>query len=166
MSSTPIRFETPDAARLDELFRRAPEIVREEMRRFLTICGIHLEAEVKDRTPTGAHQLLRQSIAHSTQESGDQMLGVVGSPLSYAPAVELGTKPHWAPIQPLGEWVRLKLGITGWRAEAAAQRIQYAIAHRGTLGVGMFHRAFAANRKVLAQQYQAAVQRIIDRIGS
>lgn len=165
MNKDMLQVDARDAAQLAEAFGRAPEMVLGEVRLFMTLVTTHLKAEVQERTPTGAHQLLRQSIGNEVRLQPNTVLGVVGSPLNYAEAVELGTKPHWAPIAPLEEWARLKLGLVGVKAEQAAQRIQYAIAHRGTLGVGMFHRAYAANLAEISRQFGLTAQRIADRLG-
>lgn len=166
MNQEMLQADAGDVAALAEAFGRAPEMALGEVRLFMTLVTTHLKAEVQDRTPTGAHQLLRQSISNDVRLQPNAVLGVVGSPLNYAEAVELGTKPHWAPIAPLEEWARLKLGLVGIQAEQAAKRIQYAISHRGTLGVGMFHRAYAANQGEISRQFRKTAQRIADRLGS
>ncbi len=72
---------------------------------------------------------------------------VVGAP--HAATIERGARPHWAPLQPLIDWVRRHrkaLGLTRRGRDAsgrfrgaseseitaAAQRIQYKIAHHGS----------------------------------
>lgn len=122
-----------------------------------------LTREVKERTPT-ATGTLRNSLVWSSPETvggvvrgavfsdrsragrapppGGVPLGV-GSPLLYAAPVEFGTRPHHPPIQPLIDWVELKLGLRGREAESAARRIAWAIARRGTRGTGMFRAALA-----------------------
>jgi HK97 gp10 family phage protein len=52
---------------------------------------------------------------------------IVGTALKYAAAVEFGSVPHWAPIGPLKQWAKRKLGDEG-----AAYAVQKTIAKRGT----------------------------------
>ena len=47
--------------------------------------------------------------------------------LKYAAAVEFGSVPHWAPIAPLKQWAKRKLGDEG-----AAYAVQKTIAKKGT----------------------------------
>jgi len=161
----------------------SPEIVREEMERFLAWAISHLTAEIQDRTPA-AEGALRASIIGSYQVSDTGMLGVVGTSLDYAMPVELGTKPHavsesgilaiarWAMRKlPLGQAVSAKTGrpLKTPGIEEAAQRVAHAIAwkirHKGTAGAFMFDRAFSANRGLIERGWVSAVERITQRIG-
>ena len=54
---------------------------------------------------------------------------VWGYTMGYSLFVEEGTRPHWAPIQPLKDWARRVLGD-----ENAAYAIQQKIAQEGTEG--------------------------------
>lgn len=51
---------------------------------------------------------LRASVASEVRVSASAIEGVAGTNLVYAQAVEKGSRPHWAPLQPLVEWVRIK----------------------------------------------------------
>lgn len=152
---------------LDELraaWRQAPEIVRAELTAAMGEADSLLEREVKEATPT-AHGLLRGSIFGVEEVSDTQVLGVVGTAMKHAIPVELGSKPHFPPIEPLIDWVRVKLGITGDKeAKAAAFAIARTIASRGTLGVGMFHRTFARERAHLDTIFAGARNRIAARL--
>jgi len=159
-----LQMSISDSASLDRFLSQAPGVTREELIRFMTGATQYLEGETQERTPRGAHGALAKSIFSRVQATEMTVLGTVGSPLDYAEAVELGSRPHWAPIQPLQEWARLKLGLPASEADDAARRIQLAIAHRGTLGVGMFHQAAAAGRSTLEHQLGATVRRIGDRL--
>lgn len=151
--------------RLEQAFARAPGIVREELHRFVLGATQHLEAEVKDRTPQGAHGLLAQSINSEVGNLADGVLGVVGSPLPYAIPVELGTKPHFPPVQALKDWVRFKLGKTGTEVRRVAYLVARKIAKRGTKGHFMFLDAFQDSEPELHRQFENTVARIGARIG-
>lgn len=120
----------------------------ERMDRALTAAAweaeLLLQREIKERTPIGATSVARESfIAEPPRRLADGVLGRVQSSAAHIVPLELGTKPHWAPLDPLIDWVKAKFGVTEDAvAEASAKRIQYAIAARGTLGVGMVHLTF------------------------
>jgi hypothetical protein len=82
---------------------------------------MYLEGEVKERTPA-AHGTLKQSISSEVHELGDAVIGVVGSPLAYAVPVELGTRPHFPPVDAIEDWVNVKLGMAGPEARAWPSR--------------------------------------------
>lgn len=49
---------------------------------------------------------LRASITPAIRLDGDSVIGVVGSNVEYAAAVEVGTKPHWPPRAALETWAK------------------------------------------------------------
>ena len=166
-------FETViDASELLDfasLMQRAPEITRRELTAAATEGSLLLEREVKEATPVGigGGGGLRGSIAaQAPVVLGDQVIGVVGTALAYAVPVELGTKPHFPPVQPLKDWVRLKLDIQDEEEiEDVAWRIARKIAVRGTEGAHMFEHAFEANRGAVARMFEAAHGRIVQQLG-
>jgi hypothetical protein len=105
-----------------------------------------LEREAKENTPVGAGGGggLKGSIAaREPRRLADTVLGEVGTPLAYALPVELGTRPHFPPVQPLADWAVAKLGVPRDEAQAVGFRIARKIAKRGTEGAFMFTRALA-----------------------
>lgn len=148
-------------------FERAPDILMDELTGATWNSELLLERETKELTPVGvgAGGGLKGSIAaREPQRLADAVIGVVGSPLSYVLPVEFGSRPHFPPVQPLIDWVRVKLGVT-----EDAERIGYAVARkiavRGTEGAFMFTRALEANRAQIARIYHAAIGRALARIG-
>lgn len=150
---------------LQQAFARAPEIVREELGAFAHAATQHLRSEVVDRTPA-AMGTLRASIHGSVERMADGVLGVVGTVQPYAVPVELGTKPHFPPVQALEDWVRQKLGLSGKEAHNAAFLIARKISKKGTQGHFMFRDAFQANQAEVQHQFDAAATRIVTRIGA
>lgn len=55
---------------------------------------------------------------------------VVDAP--HAPYLELGTRPHWAPLQPLFDWAKRKFQVEDGEAWAIARAVQVKIARFGT----------------------------------
>lgn len=123
--------------------------------------------------------------------AGNEIQGIIGTPVPYAPAVELGSKPHWPPLAPLELWVRRKLGgaggamrsesrrnaaqirkITGLKVtakavhedaiRAMAKAIQRKIAKRGTDARMMFHKGFNETQGTVQRIFNDALDRIRD----
>jgi Bacteriophage HK97-gp10, putative tail-component len=102
-----------------------------------------IASEARTRTPVNTG-ILRASIGTNVTTGtslSEAIRGTVftGAQAPYAPYVEEGTAPHWAPIGPLLLWARRVLGN-----ERAAYAVQRAIARRGTRGRHMFRDALAA----------------------
>lgn len=161
-----LSMDIGDVERLAALLEQAPEIAGEELFAALNAALFVLERDVKELTPT-AHGLLRNSIHSQSRIDGDGLLGIVGSPLEYAEYVELGTRPHFPPVEPLQDWVRAK-GLASEEREVRniACMIARAIAVRGTLAVGMFNRAAAFNESNVERIFGLHVQRIAERIAA
>ena len=158
-----IRYEDAAFRRLAE---RAPEIFRGELVPAVTEASMFAEREVRDRAPTSGAGTLRDSIgALPVTISGTAIAGGVGTSLSYAAAVELGSKPHWAPLAPLQDWVERKLGLSGEEAEGAARAIRFKIARHGTKAHHMFRDGFAHADSFIRGLLAAAVARAAAKIG-
>lgn len=147
------------------MLRQAPEITRQEIERSMLEALLLTERELKENTPVGAHGLLRGSYAHEIRGAtrGD-VVGIVGSPLNYALPVELGTKPHFPPLDALKDWVEKKLGVDPSRSENVAFLVARKIAKRGTKGAGMASKTFAENSLQIIAILEAAVPRIAARL--
>lgn len=74
--------------------------------------------------------------------------GVVGSNVSYAPYVELGTRPHFVPAKYIGVWAsRHGFGVTGLRVSGKAHEF--------------LKRAFLNNKDRIFRTISAAVNKIV-----
>lgn len=154
-----IVFDQASLKMLAAAFGRIPEITQTELRRFMHSATQFLQGEVVERTPA-AEGTLRGSIIAGVRELPGDFLGTVGTSLSYAEAVELGTKAHMPPIEPLEQWVRTKIGLSGKKATAMARGIQWKIYHHGTKGAFMFRDAVKDNKAEVERQFAATVARI------
>ncbi len=145
------------------LWARAPELVADQLAGATRRAQLLLVREIAERTPTGVTGLLRQgTIAEQPLRLADQVIGVVSNPVPHAVPVELGTRPHWAPIEPLRDWVRQTWDLrTEAEVDAAALSLQRKIAARGTPAIGMFHRAFVQCRPQIEAMYMRAHRRIV-----
>lgn len=167
MSGLEIRIDIQGAAELARAFARAPEIVTEELTRASWAAELLLEREVKEETPVGVGggAGLKGSIsAREPRIAGVGVIGEVGTALNYAVPVELGTRPHFPPVQPLADWARQKLGVDPRQARSVGFLIARKISRRGTTGAHMFRKAFDRNFAQVARIYQDARSRIADRI--
>lgn len=160
-------LDTSQAEQITRALRLAPEYAAEELGIATEEALLLLWHLVSELTPKGATNLLRGSLAYEVSGTpAEGLLGTLYSPLNYAAAVELGTKPHWAPIDPLTDWVKAKLGISDPdEARQVARMIQFKIAHRGTEGAHMFERGFEAGEERVREMYGRAVERIVERLG-
>lgn len=143
-----------DVNDLERRFQRAPGAFERYMRRFLQRAVVKVEGEVKERTPVNVGRL-RSSVTHEVRGLGAKMQGIVGSPVSYAPYVETGTKPHWPPFAPIMYWVQRKLRLSGDALYAATRGVQRAIARSGTQGKQMFEKGLEASQGWIAEQWVA-----------
>ena len=161
-----VELDAREVERLGQQIARAPEVVREELRGFVETTLAHLQGEVQERTPTTQGTLRKSITSQVTELQGLGVEGRVGSPLGYATAVELGTKPHMPPVAPLELWAQAKLGVRGKEARQAAWAIARKIARVGTEGAFMFRDTFEANQDAIQTGLSRAVERIAQRIGA
>lgn len=162
-----VRIDLQGAAELERAWRRAPEIVAEEMTRAMWEAETLAEREVKERTPVGVGGgggLKGSIIAKMPHVSPAGVLGVVGTPLNYAVPVELGTRPHMPPIAPLRDWVEARLGIPEERSYGVARAVAFKIKAHGTKGRHMFKEGFKAARPQIVRMFEAARRRIAERL--
>jgi len=136
-------------AAIQAAFASAPEITLKHVARAIDESLLLAQREIAERTPTGAHQLLRKSILAAeavdfAKPVPGGVMGVVGTSINYAVPVELGTRPHFPPLAPLEDWAVAKLGVERTQAKSVAWAIAKKIAKTGTTGAFMFRDGFAA----------------------
>ena len=163
-----IRIDASSFEAIVDAWAKIPEVTRAEMLAAVTEADHLLEREVKERTPTavGAGGGLRGSIASDEQAHSDRVIGMVGSPLNYAVPVELGTRPHFPPLQPLEDWVRAKLDVPDAQVRNVAFLIARKISKVGTQGAHMFEEAFDATADQVEKIFSLGVQRITEQMAS
>ena len=149
-----------------------PDLVMEELEQAMGSSLVYLQGQVVERSkirPGDAHEglvtgHLARSFGITTQVFMDAVFGEVNNPLTYALPVELGTRPHFPPLDPLINWVEAKLGLYGDDAEGAARGIQRKIGRFGTPGRFMARDALAFGRDSVAQEFSDAAERIVKRL--
>lgn len=151
------------------LWARAPEIVEQEFARAMAETTGMLEPAVKEMTPVGASggaSGLADSITSEQSVGPEGAIGMVGTAYPYAIPVELGTKPHFPPVESLEDWVRVKWHLSEEKeVHSAAFVLARAISRRGTPGYGMFHRTFAGKAPEIEAIFAQARDRIVAQLG-
>lgn len=122
------------------LERAAADLHGKPMLDAMHTAALLVEGDAKRRAPVDTGQL-RVSIASEVRTSGlggQTVEGVVGSNKTYAPYMELGTKPHFPPPAALKVWAR--------RHGRSAYGVARAIARRGLKPRRYLADAFDSNR--------------------
>lgn len=153
-------IDIQSAETISRAFTAFPSMVVREMETAMGSALGYLQHEVADLGPKNAG-LLAQNWSPTVQSSDAMVVGVLRNSLSYAIPVELGTKPHFPPVDAIQNWVEVKLHLYGAEAEEAARSIAWKIAHYGTKGHFMAHRALADGKETIADEFRAAAARIV-----
>jgi hypothetical protein len=158
--------------KLEKLPKQSIPIMEEAMQEAVKF-GL---SAVIDRTPV-AYGNLRGEIHTQVQASEQGVTGIVGTSVPYAVWVEEDTRPHWAPLEPLIDWVKKKqiAGVysvqsrrrLGGKAKidaeniALARMVQKKIAMKGTTGQHMFRDGLAASDEEINRIFERAVEKVI-----
>ncbi|MBL3601297.1 MAG: hypothetical protein JMN25_15770 [gamma proteobacterium endosymbiont of Lamellibrachia anaximandri] len=176
MSGLNLNIDLHDIGDLAQAWEQSPELVRRELVAATDEALSILEREIKEKTPVGVGGSagLRGSItAYTPEVTPLGVLGVVGTSMAHALPVELGTRPHFPPIEPLITWLhaspkgqtlmnKVRASDPGATKYEIALAIARKIAARGTLAIGMFHRSFHQLQPQISDMYERANQRIVD----
>lgn len=149
---------------LAELWERAPEAGRRALMAGIEEASMLLQREAQELTPVGASGLLRQSIlAQRPSIVGEGVIGMVKTAIAHGVPVELGTRPHFPPLQPLIDWVKARLDIQKPSEQrSVAFLIGRKIARKGTQPVLMFGRAFEANKDQVKAIMDGHIARFVE----
>lgn len=142
-----------------------PQLVIDELETAMLSALLYLEGQTAERTPVNLGTL-RRSYTSSVSTFVDAVFGIMSSPVSYAMPIEMGTRPHFPPLEPLINWVEAKLGLVGDEAEGAARGIQRKIGRFGTPGYGMARYALLDGRATIAAEFDDAAERILARLAA
>lgn len=121
---------------------------------------IEKDAKLNVKSSTGA---LRESITHEVDVGEKQITGVVGTNVSYAPYVELGTGPVGAAAKPE---VATKLGVsyrsTPW--VYYSEEMQQFFTTKGQAGMPYLYPALINNKEEIKKLVSLAVQKAIENL--
>lgn len=157
-----LSLDASEFVQLADLWKRAPDITRKRLLQAVTADDAELQATLKQNLPRGAGGSagLAGSVQTEEQALADNVIGMTYTAQPYALYVELGTSPHWAPIQPLLDWVRVKLGLTDLAAKSAAYAVRAAIAKHGTKANPVWQQTWDAKQTFIQDKFDDAVDAI------
>ena len=165
MSDISLDLSLSDSAAALAALERYPERYARELAAAMLEAGLLLEREAKEQAPVGVLGAAgyRGSIAAMPPRmEGDALSGGIGTSCPYAVPVELGSRPHFPPVQPLADWVRAKFGEQDPQAaRAIAFCIARKIAAHGTKGQHVFQRALDSSQDRLVACFDQAVERTL-----
>lgn len=109
--------------------------------------------DARENAPVDSGKL-KNSITAAVQVNADKVVqGVVGSKVTYAPYMELGTKAHWPPIAALETWAR--------RHNISAFLVARSIARKGLVPRKFLQGAFQKNKATIKKIIGSAVTGVI-----
>lgn len=149
-------------AALAQLWQKAPELTRREMTSTMTDVDVLIQGELMRELPAGAGGAagLRGSVFREEHALADNVIGLVATDKPYAGYVELGTKPHMPPIQPLVDWVRAKLGEDEESARGVAFAIARKIKAHGTKANPVWEMTLKRLQREIRRKFDAGIARI------
>ena len=128
------------------------DLIGEPMLNAMRDATLMVQRDAKINAPVDTGRL-RASITPGGRMAGDVVIGVVGSNVKYAPYMEFGTRPHWAPIAALTVWAR--------RHGRSVYYVQKLIATRGLAARRYLQRAFESNKDRMIARFRKAIGQII-----
>lgn len=146
-------------AQLQASLKAAPQRTVQVMLAAMTQATLLLQHEVQDTMPA-VSGLTRNSIGQDAFSTPAGALGVVGSNQATAMFVELGTRPHMPPVEPLVGWVQQRLGVSAQDAQRVAWLVARKIARVGTPKQLVFQKALNNNATQVRGIFEDAAQRL------
>lgn len=141
----------------------APGVIDEEMRKTMTGNVLLLEGEIAQRSPVGVTGTLRGATASAVTGTGINVTGRVWNPTVYGPAVEAGSRGHWAPFANILRWARRVIG--GRDVNRVARAVWIAISKRGTKARPFWAPAWKAKQSEVERRNEAMLTRILRKVG-
>jgi hypothetical protein len=142
----------------------AERIVAEEQQRAMEASVLQVKGAILPFVPVNLGAL-RQGVQAMVSGTPANLSGKVFDPITYASAVEHGTRPHFPPLGPIELWVRRKLGIPeGRQSRSVAFLVARAISRRGTKAVQFFKRGWDSSEGQVRARFRDAQARIVARI--
>lgn len=145
------------ADRLARAFLQAPNLTERELLKWAETTGAHMTDEITSITPK-ATGLLQNSVQPYVEQVGRfGVSAVIGTPLSYALPVELGTKPHVIVPKNGKALAFMMRGVPVF-----AKKVN----HPGSKGYFMFTRAFEANINQIFDSFERMLDNVLAKIAA
>ena len=144
--------------------REIPNVLRREFTRAMKLAVVHLEGEVKKKTPINFGMLRKSIVSHTKFNPlrGEVFATMPGR--AYVDYVEFGRKAGKQPPSGTGSslrlWVRRKLKLSGSALATATFLIARAIGKRGTKPVKMFKNTEEQERNKVMRMFKEAIKRV------
>lgn len=113
------------------------------------------------KQPTGN---LANAFGSEIIEGKNVVEGKLMNAASYGLPVEEGSKPHWAPLEPLVLWAQRKFGFDEFTAYDVATRVRYSIAHHGTEGKHFMRDGFEKTLPKIESAFDRMHDELIERL--
>lgn len=137
--------------------REAERVVRdlhgEPMLEAFRDCTLIVLRDAKIAAPVDTGRL-RASITPEVRSEGDDVLGIVGTNVVYAPYIELGTRAHMPPLAALSTWAA--------RHHTSAYLVARAIARRGLKARRFLQGALEKNTSRIIARIERAAKEITE----
>jgi len=135
----------------DEMDRMVRELQGEPMLEGMRDATLMVTRSARQHSPVDRGRL-RSNIGPEVRMEGREVIGVVGSNLTYAPPMEFGARPHWPPLSALVVWAR--------RHGTSAYVVARAIARRGLKPRSYLRDALKENAQAIFDRLSRAVRKI------
>lgn len=135
-----------------EMHRVATSLVGKPMMDGIHAASLMVLRDAKINVPVDTGQL-KSSLIADVKVQSNVVMGVVGSNKSYAPYVELGTKPHFPPLAALEVWAK--------RHGTTAVAVAKGIAAHGTKPKRYLQNAFDSNLDAIKKLIGDVVSKIV-----
>lgn len=96
---------------------------------------------------------LRASITPEVFRGANEIYGIVGTNVEYAPYVEFGTRPHWPPLSALEVWAS--------RHHTTAYLVALGISRHGTAARKFLTNAFEKSKDYINARFERAYREIL-----
>lgn len=146
---------------LRRAFEQAPEVAKLQAEVAITESVKAVQAEVVEQFPRGQVGNTYMSFTTDVARLDGGVVGVVGSSAPVAAYVELGTKPHRPPWEPIALWAQNKLGLGEVEAKSLAFGIAGKIAKVGTPARTPLLNALQAMQPQIEVSFEAAAARLV-----
>lgn len=107
---------------------------------------------MKGHANVGATGELRDSIGYEIDPA--LLASEIKPSVSYGDALETGSKPHWAPIEPLKAWAEVK-GLNPYA-------VRWSIAQKGTLPHPYIQPTYEEVTPIVSERFGAAIAELVD----
>lgn len=111
---------------------RDPEFVKGPATTFIRSVAFEVLGHAQQNAPSNFGRLRNSLTVDMGPRFRNEVSATVGTDLTYAKAVEWGSRPHFPPVAPLELWVRRKLRVPARRARSVAFLVARKISKRGT----------------------------------